>query len=105
VANTDELEAAAIRAGKASGDLVHPLPFAPEFYRGEFASKVADMKNSVKDRSNAQSSCAANFVAEHLSKDWKGGWLHIDMAGPAWINERGTGYGVGLLMSFMGLPK
>ena len=34
------------------------LPFCPEFYRSEFASKVADMKNSVKDRMNAQV-CAA----------------------------------------------
>ena len=104
VANTEEMEAAAVRAGLRSGDLCHPLPFAPEFYRGEFASKVADMRNSVKDRSNAQSSCAANFVAEHLSADYKGEWLHIDMAGPGWINDRGTGFGVALLMDLMGLP-
>ncbi|MFT7583543.1 MAG: putative aminopeptidase NPEPL1, partial [Myxococcota bacterium] len=30
VCNDDALEAAAIAAGKQSGDLVHPLPFAPE---------------------------------------------------------------------------
>jgi len=104
VANNAELEAAAIAAGLISGDLVHPLPYCPEFFRGEFASKVADMRNSVKDRSNAQSSCAANFIAEHLAADYDGGWLHVDMAGPAWAGDRGTGYGVGLLLSLLQQP-
>ena len=54
VSNLEEVEIAAVRAGKASGDTVHPLPYAPELYRKEFKSKVADMKNSVKDRMNAQ---------------------------------------------------
>ena len=83
VASCEAVERAAVRAGRRSGDLVHPLPycpevlrdgmaqyglppfptemnlpFCPEFYRSEFASKVADMKNSVKDRMNAQV-CAA----------------------------------------------
>ena len=44
VANTDDVEQAAILAGRASGDLVHPLPYCPEFYRKEFKSKVANMK-------------------------------------------------------------
>ena len=72
ICNDDDLEARAIIAGKSCGDLVHPLPFVPEFYRGEFASKIADMKNSVKDRMNAQSSCAGQFVFNHVAKDWDG---------------------------------
>ena len=40
MANTDELEAAAVQAGKRSGDLVHPLPYCPEFYRAEFKSQA-----------------------------------------------------------------
>lgn len=56
VSNSEEVESAVVAAGKISGDLVHPLPYCPEFYRKEFKSQVADMKNSVKDRSNAQSS-------------------------------------------------
>ena len=73
----------------------------PEFYRNEFKSEVADMKNSVKDRSNAQSSCAANFVYEHLHSEYKGGWLHVDLAGPAFLEERGTGFGVGLALALL----
>ena len=97
VCNDDALEARAVAAGQRSGDLVHPLPYCPEFYRGEFKSQVADLRNSVKDRANAQSSCAAQFVAEHLG-DFKGPWLHVDLAGPAVAEDRATGFGVALLL-------
>ena len=97
--NDDELEDLTIKVGKSTGDLVHPIPFAPEFYRKEFKSEVADMKNSVADRSNAQSSCAAQFVGNHIESylDQGGKWCHIDMAGPVDTGSRATGYGVALL--------
>ena len=100
VSNDGDLEARTVRAGRASGDLVHPLPYAPELYRDEFKSRVADLKNSVKDRMNAQSSCAAQFVAEHLGA-YVGPWLHVDIAGPAEARERGTGFGVALLLALV----
>jgi hypothetical protein len=31
-------------AGRALGDLVHPLPYCPELFSPEFSSTVADMK-------------------------------------------------------------
>ena len=99
-----ELEAAVVAAGLRSGDLVHPLPYVPEFYRAELKSEVADMKNSVKDRMNAQSSCAAQFIAEHLRDAFEGAWLHVDMAGPGTIKGRGTGYGVALLCELFASP-
>ncbi len=95
--NDPSLEDWAVRAGRRCGDLVFPVPYAPELFRKEFKSQVADMKNSVKDRMNAQVSCAAQFVGEHLG-DYQGRWLHIDMAGPATKDDRGTGYGVALLI-------
>ena len=82
--------------GRATGDLVHPLPFAPEFYQAEFGSRVADMKNSVANRSNAQSSCAAQFIYAQID-DVDTPWLHVDLAGPAFRDGRGTGFGVALL--------
>lgn len=97
VSNSDKLEAEAVKAGRTSGDLTHPLPYCPEWYRSEFTSKVADMKNSVKDRMNAQTSCAGQFVANHLG-DFDGKWLHVDIAGPAFVGGRGTGFGVALLV-------
>jgi len=103
VASHEALERAAVRAGLHTGDMVHPLPFCPEFYRKEFESKVAEMKNSVKNRNNAQSSCAATFIYEHLHPEYTGGWLHVDLAGPAWIDDRGTGFGVGLALGLLGV--
>lgn len=103
VCNDDTLEATAVDLGRRTGDLVHPLPYCPEFYFREFQSKVADMKNSVKDRSNGQSSCAAEFVRRHLPADDTRPWLHVDLAGPSKAAGRGTGFGVGLLLGLAGV--
>lgn len=96
ISNDEGLEQLVIAAGKHSGDLVHPLPFAPEFYKQEFESNVADMCNSVKNRSNAQSACAAQFVYWHID-DVPVQWCHIDLAGPSFPKNRGTGFGVALI--------
>ena len=104
LANKEEVETRALDAGKHSGDLCYPLLYAPELLMDEFKSEVADMKNSVKDRSNAQTSCAGHFIEAHLDKSYEGGWLHVDMAGPGTDGQRGTGYGVGLVLSLLEAP-
>ncbi len=100
ITNDGDLEALAVEAGRHSGDLVHPLLFAPELFQQEFKSPIADMRNSVANRSNAQSSCAAQFVWSHIA-DAPGAssrrWCHIDLAGPAFPKNRATGYGVALI--------
>jgi probable aminopeptidase NPEPL1 len=101
VSNDDALEAAAIDAGRAIGELVFPLPFTPELHLREFASRVADMRNSVKDRNNAQSSCAALFIHAHMKPETP--WLHVDLAAPVTRQGLGTGFGVGLLLQLAGL--
>ena len=114
VSDSETLEKACVDAGRKSGDLAHPLPYAPEFFSREFGSAVADMRNSVKDRANAQASCAGQFIADHLAPGFaepSGGgdarqrrWLHVDIAGPA--TEKGTGrgtsrFGVALLVELL----
>ena len=97
--NDADLEALAVARGRAVGEPCHPLIYAPELFRKEFRSAIADMRNSVKDRANAQSSCAGQFIANHLPEDAPR-WLHMDIAGTAWDGDnRGTGYGVGLLLA------
>ena len=102
--NNESLEQTAVEVGRNSGDLVHAMPYAPEFFRQEFKSAVAEMKNSVADRSNAQVSCAAQFIGNHMG-DFQntGKWLHIDMASPSYDkkDERATGYGVALLVTLI----
>ena len=96
VANDARLERVLVEAGRKTGDLTHPLLFAPELYKQEFKSPVADMRNSVKNRNNAQTSCAAQFIHWHI-EDQGVHWGHVDLAGPAHRADRGTGYGVALL--------
>uniref|UniRef100_T1J675 Cytosol aminopeptidase domain-containing protein n=1 Tax=Strigamia maritima TaxID=126957 RepID=T1J675_STRMM len=102
ITNNEEWEVASVKAGQASGDLIHPLPYCPELHFSEFASSLADMKNSVADRSNAQSSCAGLFIASHIGFDFAGSWIHVDMAYPVHCGERATGYGVALLLTLFG---
>ncbi|CAI5737896.1 unnamed protein product [Hyaloperonospora brassicae] len=102
--NDAQLEQMAVRAGRASGDLVHPMAYAPELYRDEFESAIADMKNSVKHRANGQVACAGQFIANHLGDfEHSGKWLHVDMAYPAFTSddERATGYGVAFMQALL----
>ncbi|SPP87956.1 probable aminopeptidase NPEPL1 [Drosophila guanche] len=100
--NSETWEAKSLQAGRKSGDLLAPIIYCPELHFSEFASALADMKNSVADRQNAQSSCAGIFVAAHLGFDYHGVWMHVDMATPVHCGERATGYGVALLLTLFG---
>merc|ERR1719187_1469128 len=102
ITNSEQWESRLVSAGRTSGDLVHPLPYSPELHFPEFASAVADMKNSVADRCNATSSCAGLFIGAHLGFDFPGKWMHVDMAYPVHCGERATGYGVALLPVLFG---
>jgi probable aminopeptidase NPEPL1 len=99
--NNEILEKLAFQTGLSSGDLVFPILYCPEFLKKEFQSEIADMKNSVKDRANAQSSCAGHFIEDHLASDFKGAWMHLDIAGPAFRDDRGTGFGVAFLVQLL----
>nr|CCC94839.1 putative aminopeptidase [Trypanosoma congolense IL3000] len=103
-ANTQEIEDRFVNAGRSCGDLCFPIVHCPEFHVAEFRSTVADSRNSVAGRSNAQASCAAYFVGIHLDSDYHGEWAHIDLASPA-ARETGTGYGVALLLQAFGVAS
>ncbi|KAJ3154464.1 putative aminopeptidase npepl1 [Irineochytrium annulatum] len=108
LSNSAEMENTILAAGRKSGDLCFPLIYAPEFHgiEKQFKSTVADMKNSVKERQDAQSSSAGFFIQAHMSPEgkWKEGgegfWAHVDMAFPVTVDDRAVGWGVGLLTEF-----
>merc|ERR1711962_36972 len=102
LSNSESWQQALQRAGIMSGDLSFPAVYCPEFHFPEFNSAIADMKNSVADRNNAQPSCAGLFINAHLGFDFHGVWMHVDMAHPVHIGERATGYGVTLLNCLFG---
>lgn len=98
------------KAGKATGDLVAPLPLF-DFYKEQLESDVADLKN-VGGR-EAGTITAAKFL-EHFTSDQNDPedhgypWVHLDIAGPAFGHtERGyhpkgsTGFGVRLLTAVL----
>ena len=76
------------------------FPFYKEYDR-QIKSKIADLKN-IGGR-DAGAITAGKFLANFTEKPF----VHIDIAGPAFINEPdgyrtlgGTGYGVRLLTQF-----
>lgn len=89
------------QAGQTSGDWVAPLPMY-EAYGAMLKSDVADLKN-IGGR-EAGSITAAKFL-EHFT-DYP--WVHIDIAGPAFLDtatgyrpKGGTGFGVRLLVTLL----
>lgn len=96
-----EFERLVYQSGQKCGEWVYPMLYAPEILKKEFASEVADMKNSVKNRANAQSSCAGHFIEDHLAESYKGKWLHVDIAGPSFKDGRATGFGPSLLVQVL----
>ena len=88
-------------AGSKSGDLVHRLPMFSS-YAEQLKSDVADIKN-VGGR-EASSITAGKFLEHFVDYPW----IHIDIAGPAFLHEPkpyrpkgGTGFGVRLLVEFL----
>jgi probable aminopeptidase NPEPL1 len=100
----EDEESGLVSSGKISGDLAFPIVYCPEFHKPLFKSEVADMKNSVSNRIDATASASGWFIYENMNAaGYSGRWAHIDMAGPATFSStgRGTGYGVGLICSYL----
>jgi leucyl aminopeptidase len=90
-----------VKAGRQSGDWVAPLPMDDDFAE-LLKSTVADFKNIG---GGAAGSITAGKFLEHFTNY---PWVHIDIAGPAFIGAArhyhpvgGTGFGVRLLTTFL----
>ena len=90
-----------VAAGARSGERVYPLPMFDD-YAKLLKSTVADMKN-IGGRA-AGTITAAKFLESFTSYPW----MHLDIAGPAFIKQGsgyqhagGTGFGVRLLVEFL----
>ncbi len=97
----DERIEAIVSAGAASGDRVHPMPMFEE-YNEQLKSTVADLKN-VGGRGGGAIT-AAKFLEHFVDYPW----IHVDIAGPAFLDSAkgyhkagGTGFGVRLLSRFL----
>ncbi|KAH7719876.1 aminopeptidase in chromosome III [Aphelenchoides avenae] len=102
LSNKEEAEVACIRAGKKSGDLVHPLPYAPDLHFADLKSSVADMKNSNLGKMEGPPSAVAGlFIASHVDFSDDIDWIHVDIAAPAESGERATGFGASLVSALL----
>ncbi len=91
------------KLGEESGDPVWPLPLGEEFTEA-IQSDLALVKN-VSGTREGGGSVGAAFIQHWVGKT---PWVHLDIAGPAWINrelpylEKGvTGFGVRLLTRYL----
>ncbi len=103
-ATSDDLAAALLAAGAASGDRLWRMPLAEE-YREGLDSPVADLANVASGPGRAGSIDAALFLRE-----FTGGraWAHLDIAGAARataddgeITKGATGFGTRLLLHWL----
>lgn len=102
--NRHEYEQKLIKAGLDSGDCCWPILYAPDTIIKDFHSAIADLRNSTRDRSNANCSGAGHFIEQHLKDglDFDGVWIHCDMvypwrAHPCVPAGHASGYGVNLV--------
>jgi len=97
-----------IKKLKKSGDRVYErvweLPFYDE-YKEYVKSEIADVKNLGGPNGDAGAITAAAFLATFIDKT---PWVHVDIAGTAWLDkDRGyvpkgpSGYGVRLMVEFL----
>jgi leucyl aminopeptidase len=99
--NAQDYMADFIASGEQTGDLVAPLPLF-DAYAELLKSDVADIKN-VGNR-HAGTITAAKFLEHFVDYPW----IHLDIAGPAYMDTRtsyrmkgGTGFGVRLFIDFL----
>src|SRR6266567_1782680 len=101
---SDDLAAALLASGEASGDRLWRMPLA-EDYRRALDSPVADLSNVSRSDGGAGSITAALFLREFAGSR---PWAHLDIAGAARsgaddgeLAAGGTGFGTRLLLRWL----
>ncbi len=100
----DKLICELFKSGQTTYERIWTLPLYDE-YIDEVKSEVADF-NNINYGMYAGSIMGAAFLSKFINKT---PWAHIDIAGPAWLNEPkpyyqqkgATGFGVRLLIDYL----
>ncbi|GMT31890.1 hypothetical protein PFISCL1PPCAC_23187, partial [Pristionchus fissidentatus] len=101
--NCELFEEKIVRAGRYSGDLIHPMVFTPDLHFPDLNSAIADMKNSnLGKMMGPPSAIAGHFIGSNIAFGEGLRWAHIDMACCALEGERALGYGVALVAAMLG---
>ncbi len=76
-------------AAESSGELAYPLPFNP-YLKKLLKSEVADIPNAAANKYGGTST-AGLILSEFVDERYRQSWLHLDIAGPAFV-EKAWGY-------------
>jgi leucyl aminopeptidase len=104
----DDVAAALLAAGQATGDRLWRMPL-PADYLDALDSPVADLAHMA--RSGTAGADAGSIAAALFLREFTGGrpWAHLDVAGAARatsddgeITKGGTGFGTRLLLAWLG---
>ncbi|GIG19565.1 hypothetical protein Cch01nite_02890 [Cellulomonas chitinilytica] len=101
----DDLVAALVEAGDASGELAWHMPLVDE-YEEAVRSDVADLRHVPSDKRIGGGSITAALFLRHFVGQRR--WAHLDIAGPARstadrheVTEGATGFGARLLLRYL----
>ncbi|MDY6820054.1 MAG: leucyl aminopeptidase [Deferribacterota bacterium] len=89
--NDEDLSTKFIEASKRAREDFYRLPLY-KGYKDRIKSKIADLQNISKDKREAGAIIAALFLQEFVGTT---PWLHLDIAGPAFLTEEHPIYGSG----------
>lgn len=104
--HNDELKNDIVNAAKSCGELVATLPFNRHLKK-LIKSEIADICNISSSRYGGAIT-AALFLDNFIKEENKDKWLHIDIAGPAFIEKNwgfnphgASGAGVAMVLAFL----
>ncbi|RDU71650.1 leucyl aminopeptidase [Helicobacter aurati] len=81
----EKLKQLFVESALKSGELAHTLPFNSHLKK-LIESKIADVSNTSSSRYGGAIT-AGMFLGEFIRKEYKDKWLHIDIAGPAFVEK------------------
>ncbi|RDU67598.1 leucyl aminopeptidase [Helicobacter didelphidarum] len=81
----EDLKQKFVESALKSGELAHTLPFNKHLKK-LIESKIADVSNVSSSRYGGAIT-AGMFLGEFIREEYKEKWLHIDIAGPAYVEK------------------
>lgn len=83
--HSEALKTSMLNAAEEGGELAAPLQFN-KYLKKLLKSEVADLSNIGSSRYGGAIT-AAFFLSEFIEEEYKDKWLHLDIAGPAYVEK------------------
>lgn len=83
--HNDKLKSSLVKAAEEGGELAAPLPFNKHLKK-LIKSEIADVSNIGSSRYGGAIT-AALFLSEFIQEKYRDKWVHLDIAGPAYVEK------------------